>query len=139
MDEHFPRSLDDYCKTYQIDFFTLRLPCIFCGFYASIQDLASFYSKRLSIVWRHNRPFVSCMKCVRHSAIVERQKFCQCCVKCTDLDAVVGRSLRDIVIRCISCYGLLDYAEKIDACVSERLVYLVRGHWRTECRECVEK
>lgn len=139
MEDRFPRSLDDYCKVYQIDIFTLRLPCIFCGFFAGFEDLASFYIKRLSVIWRFNRPYVCCIKCVRHSAIVEREKYCQCSVKCSLLDAVVGKELKDIVIRCILCYGLLDYAEKIDACVSDRLVYLVRGHWRTECRNCVEK
>ena len=139
MAEYFPRSLDEYCRFYQIDFFDLRLPCIFCKFYTSLQDLGNFYIKRLSIVWRGNRPFACCMRCIRHSAVYEREQYCQCFVNCAFLDAVVGKPLHEIVIRCISCYALLDYAEKIDAFNAERAVFLVRGHWRTECRECVQK
>nr|AYA93712.1 MAG: E6 protein [Human papillomavirus] len=134
-----PRSLDEYCKIYQINFFDLRMLCIFCKFPTSLQDLASFHTKRLSIVWRDNTPHACCMKCIRLSAIVEKEQYCMCIVNCCFLDALVGKPLKDISMRCVQCYSLLDYAEKLDACASEREVYLIRGYWRTDCRDCVQK
>nr|AYA94674.1 MAG: E6 protein [Human papillomavirus] len=139
MAAYFPRRLDEYCQFYQIDFFSLRLPCIFCLFYPSLQDLADFYCKKLNIVWRKNVPYVCCSKCCKHSALLERQKFFQCSVKCSILDAVVGKPLKEIVIRCVSCFALLDYAEKLDLCTRDDVVLLVRGHWRGDCRNCALK
>lgn len=139
METYFPRSLDDYCSYYQISFFNLRMRCIFCKFYTSLQDLAVFYTKGLSIVWRFNVPFACCIKCTLHSALIERQKFRQCVVLGSNLDAVARKPLKEIVIRCIVCFALLDEDEKLDVCARNAVVSLVRGHWRTECRNCVGK
>lgn len=139
MADSFPRSLDEYCKIFKVSFFDLRLLCIFCKFPTSLEDLASFYNKRLSLVWRENKAHACCSKCIRLSAAVEREQYCLCIVNCCILDALVGKPLKDISMRCVHCYALLDYAEKLDACASDRKVFLVRGSWRTECRNCAEK
>lgn len=137
MESYFPRSLDEYCSFYQIAFFDLRMRCIFCNFYTSLQDLAVFYSKKLNIVWRSNIPFVCCVKCTLHSALVERQKFSQCVVQICNLDALVNKPLKEISIRCLLCYALLDDDEKRDALARNADAVLVRGHWRAECRNCL--
>jgi hypothetical protein len=131
-----PRSLDEYCSVFKVDFFNVRLRCIFCLFYASLTDLANFFDKKLSLVWRGETPYVCCIRCARHSAKIDREKYTLCAVKCDILDAVVGKPLKEIVIRCSACFALLDQAEKLDACAREQLVLLIRGHWRTECRLC---
>lgn len=136
MEANHPRSLDEYCTTFETSFFNLRLRCIFCMFYASLPDLADFFVKKLSIVWRHGCPFVCCQKCARHSAKIDREKYTLCIVNCNILDAVVGKPLSEILIRCSSCFAVLDNAEKLDACAREQPVLLIRGNWRTECRTC---
>lgn len=139
MAAYFPRSLDEYCKYFEIDFFSLRLRCIFCLFYTSFEDLAAFHTKKLNIVWRHNLPFVCCTKCCRHSALIEKQKYFQCSVKCRILDAVVGKPITEIYMRCTWCFALLDCAEKVDLCARDDLALLIRGYWRADCRNCCTK
>lgn len=136
MEANLPRSLNEYCDYFKINFFDLRLRCIFCLFYTSLTDLADFHTKKLSIVYRNNLPFVCCIKCARHSARIDREKYTLCSVNCSILDAVVGKPLKEIIIRCCTCFALLDDAEKADACAREQAVLLIRGNWRTECRNC---
>nr|AYA93812.1 MAG: E6 protein [Human papillomavirus] len=139
MDPQFPTALDQYCKIYGVSFFDLELTCIFCKFPVCLQDLASFYMKSLSLIWREGKCYACCCKCVRLSALFEFQQHCQCGVPCTNLPDLVNKQLKDIVIRCRDCYTLLSFVEKLDCVLHEEYFYLVRGHWRGLCRYCLFK
>lgn len=131
-----PTRLNEYCKLHSIDFFDLRLHCIFCQFICSLQDLASFFEKNLSLVYRNNLPFACCMKCLKQTAIYERERFCQCTVKSSLIDVVTGKSLQDLIVRCLYCFALLDSIEKRECLNRDEDLCLVRGHWRWYCRNC---
>lgn len=136
MEPSQPTRLDEYCKLHCIDFFNLRLHCIFCKFICTLEDLAAFYQKNLSLVYRLGIPHACCSKCLRHSAEYERYKFFQCAVNYSVIDVIAGKSLNDLIVRCLYCLALLDYAEKYDCLSRGEQVVLVRGHWRSCCRNC---
>lgn len=131
-----PTRLDEFCKLHNIDFFNLRMPCIFCKFLCTLEDLASFHQKNLSVVYRLGTPHACCKKCLLHSAKYERHRFFQCTVKCSIIDVVAGKPLDELLVRCLHCFALLDHAEKYDCLSRDEQVVLVRGHWRLCCRNC---
>lgn len=134
-----PVRLDDFCRVYDLSLFNVSLPCIFCNFICDLQDLASFFMKQLSIVWRNGKPFVCCRKCALLSAKHEFERFCVCLTKAASLENLLQKPLRAIVIRCVYCYQLLDISEKLDCCASDESFALVRGTWRGPCRHCIRK
>nr|WCR76015.1 E6 protein [Human papillomavirus 228] len=139
MDPQFPTALDQYCKTSGVSFFDLKLPCIFCKFPVPLQDLAAFYVKNLSLIYRGSDCYACCAKCLRLSALFEFQQHCQCSVSCSVLSDLINKPLKDIIIRCKECYNLLSFVEKLDCVLHEEFFYLVRGHWRGLCRFCMFK
>ena len=70
-----PTSLDEYCKKYKTSFFDLKLCCLFCKHELTLQDLAGFASKVLSLVWRGDDCFACCALCLRLSAKFERENY----------------------------------------------------------------
>lgn len=139
MEHQQPRRLDDYCRVFQIDFFNLHLRCVFCNFYVNLQDLASFFLKQLSLIWKDNQCYACCTACVKHSARYEAQLYCRCVVNARNIESLLRIPLKDIVIRCLLCYSLLDYLEKIDNICQGEELYLVRSTWRGYCRACIRK
>lgn len=135
----FPKFLDDYCIHFQINFFALRLPCVFCANILNAQELAGFYMKKLSLIYKHNSVFACCSKCLVLSAKYERENFFQCMVTSSAIEHLTKKVLKDICIRCLYCLTLLDLAEKIDIKHKEIPYCLVRGHWRGPCRNCIYK
>lgn len=131
-----PTRLDEFCKVFGIDFFDLQLSCIFCKFVCNLEDLAAFHKKNLSIVYRYTVPFACCLKCLKHTALYERQRFSLCSVKPSVIDVLTGKSFFDLPIRCLFCLSLLDPIERKEACLRNDDVILVRGHWRCICRVC---
>lgn len=135
----FPVRLDEYCKTFNIPFLDLRLCCIFCYHYIDIRELADFYQKKLSLIWRNFQCYACCERCIFLSARYERENFFQCTVKPEDLASLVEKPLTDVIIRCYICLDLLDAAEKQDHIARNKRFILVRGHWRGYCRRCMQK
>lgn len=131
-----PSRLDEFCEVYRVSFFNLRLPCIFCKFLCTLEDLALFYTKNLSVVYRDRVPFACCDKCLKHTALYERIKYSQCAVKCSVIDVVAGKPLSDLLIRCMFCFALLDVAEKQNCLSRDEDFVLIRGYWRGRCRNC---
>lgn len=131
-----PTRLDEYCQVFGVSFFNLRLPCIFCKFLCTVEDLAAFFKKKLSLVYRNRVPFACCLKCLKHTARYERQKFSLCSVKPFVIDALTGKSFFELPVRCLLCLSLLDEIEKKECCLREEDIILVRGHWRCFCRDC---
>ena len=138
MEPHFPTDLDSYCHYFKISFFDLVLKCIFCKFPLSIIDLASFHNKKLSVIWRDNTPFACCSKCLRLTALYERQNYFVCTAKSYSLTSLTGKELCDIHIRCLHCYAFLDYVEKLRHLYNDVDFALIRGGWRGTCRNCVQ-
>nr|AYA94113.1 MAG: E6 protein [Human papillomavirus] len=136
MEERFPVKLDDFCSYFNISIFDLHLPCIFCGFYTDLQDLAAFHLRQLCIIWRSKKPFVCCRKCITASAKYEYDKYCLCTVSAVNLEGLLQKPLKDIAVRCLQCYKLCDLAEKFDCIVRQQEFCLVRGSWRALCRDC---
>lgn len=136
MAELCPTRLEEYCKVLGISFFDVSLKCVFCNCKLSLQDLASFDSKCLSLIWKNNECFASCTLCLRLSARYEREKYTQCIVKGCMLETLTATPLCELIIRCKYCYRKLDYVEKIDCCVGDLPFSLVRSQWRNCCRLC---
>lgn len=131
-----PTSVDEYCKTFDVSFFNVKIPCLFCNFDLSLVDLAGFVNKVLSLVWRGNKCFACCIKCLKLSAKFERENFMRCTVSGEALEYLLKEPLSQIIIRCLYCYKRLDFIEKIDCCYAELPFCLIRCHWRNCCRHC---
>lgn len=138
-EELFPTRLDEYCRYFDISFFVLRIRCIFCSSFLDPQDLASFYMKQLNLIWKNKIAYGCCSLCLKLSAIYERNNFFQCAVNSVNIEHLAKKPLKDIVVRCLGCFKLLDLAEKFDIKVKEELYCLIRGHWRGLCRNCIKK
>ena len=136
MDSSQPTRLNEFCRVNNITFFDLRLSCIFCQFVCSLEDLASFFTKDLSIVYKYNKPHACCRKCLLLTANYEREKYFQCVVKSSVIDVVAGKRLEDLIVRCLYCFALLDSIEKKECLNRDENIALVRGHWRSFCRHC---
>ncbi|CAF05702.1 E6 protein [Human papillomavirus 95] len=134
-----PTTLDEYCRRFDISFFDLRLPCIFCFHPVDLAELASFYIKKLSLVFRGSCYYACCSQCLRLSAKFEQENYFQCSVYATGLEDLVGQKIRDICVRCLCCLKLLDIVEKLDLLYSGEVCYLIRGLWRGYCRNCIKK
>ncbi|AUB51247.1 E6 protein [Human papillomavirus type 211] len=139
MEPYYPTHLDDYCKHFSVSFFDLSLHCIFCGHLLDTQQLADFYRKRLSLVWRANNCFACCLQCCRVSARHEFEQYCRCSVSAGLIQDILHKPLSEIIIRCHGCLTLLDLAEKVDAVNRGDLFYLVRKAWKGLCRQCTPK
>lgn len=139
MEQQRPRRLDRYCKEFGISFFDVKLPCLFCKFFLELQELADFHQKTLSLIWKNGQCYAACKRCIRLSALHERENFCRCSVPPDSIESVTGLSLKDLVVRCYFCYRQLDYAEKIDCVASDTDFLLIRHYWRAVCRNCVQK
>lgn len=139
MEPYFPTHLDDYCKHFNVSFFDLSLQCIFCGFILDAQQLANFYQKSLSLVWRDGICFACCRQCCRVSARHEFERYCRCSVSASIITDILHKPLSEIIIRCYGCLTLLDLVEKIDAIHRGDNFHLVRSAWKGLCRECSPK
>lgn len=138
MAESLPTRLDDYCRVFKISFFDLKLQCVFCKHFVQLQDLADFYNKQLSLIWKGCLCYCSCRACLKLIAKFEIENHFQCSVKSQFFEDIVKQSIQDVIVRCMYCYKLLDCMEKVD-CRSRNLDFaLVRGHWRNCCRFCMK-
>lgn len=135
----FPTDLKEYCTVFNISFFDIHVPCVFCKHSVSLQNLADFYCKGLSLLWKNNNCYACCSLCLKSIAKYEFEQYFTCSVKCHLIEAVVLKPLKDIVVRCRFCYKLLDYAEKLDCCARNFDFCLVRGHWKNVCRFCIRQ
>nr|AYA93733.1 MAG: E6 protein [Human papillomavirus] len=134
-----PRSLEEYCRRYDISFFHLSVPCIFCFHHINLQELAAFYLKQLSLVWRADQCFACCEACLKLSAKFERENYFQCAARTSVLEGLLKQDLKSIIIRCMYCCRLLDTIEKYDSLYRDDLLCLIRGKWRGTCRLCTIK
>ena len=139
MENLFPTGLQEYCSYFKIDFFELRLRCIFCKTYVDLIDLAKFHIKNLRLVYRDNVPHACCSKCLFHSARYEAEQHFQCCVRVADLHLLLNTDLPNVYMRCYYCLKLLDLQEKIDLIARLKKACLIRGYWRAPCRNCIDR
>lgn len=139
MAAYYPTCLDEYCAVFGVSFFNLHMKCVFCKHRVSLQGLADFFVKHLSLVWKDNICFACCPQCLKLIANYESEHFTRCSVKGEALSHLLKQPLSAIVIRCTNCYKRLDCAEKIDCCNADIPFTLVRNHWRSLCRYCRPK
>lgn len=139
MAERRPTRLDLYCTETGTSFFDLRLKCIFCKFTVELPELAEFYSKGLSLVWKDNICYACCKRCILLSARFELENYSYYSVLISQLSEAVHIPLKDIILRCQYCYRKLDFIEKIDCKARGERATLVRGHWRACCRHCYKR
>lgn len=132
----YPNNLVDLCSVCNISFFNLHLDCLFCKHKLTILDLAGFHQKQLSVVWRNDKAFGSCSKCLRLTANYERENYYRCSVKGSLISGLLKTPLKDITVRCLYCFQLLDLIEKTQHHLGDRDFHLVRNHWRGCCRNC---
>lgn len=139
MAERRPTRLDEYCQQTGTSFFDLKLRCIFCNFTVDLAELAEFYCKKLSLIWKEGTCYACCKRCIYLSAKYELENCALQSVLVAQLSETVHTPLRDIVLRCKYCYRKLDHIEKIDCKARGEYATLVRGHWRSVCRNCFAK
>lgn len=139
MAEEQPKRLDEYCKATGTSFFDLKLCCAFCKFQLSLQELADFFTKQLSLLYRDGIAHAACRGCLRLSARHEFELFCRCSVPADIICDILHEPITCVCVRCTECYKLLDAAEKIDLCAASEHLYLVRQYWRGICRDCRKK
>lgn len=139
MERLLPYNLEDYCRVFAISFFEIRMPCLFCKFTVPTVDLASFHCKQLRLVWRDSTCFACCGKCIRLLAKHEFDHYCICVCKGTTLEHLCKKDLASVIVRCVECLCLLDFAEKLYCDRKGLPFYLVRTHWRNCCRNCLRK
>lgn len=139
MAEEQPRRLDELCEKTGQSFFQLILKCAFCDFNLSLQELADFHEKNLSLLYRNGCPYAACRTCLKVSAKAEFERFCRCSVPAETLPDILQVPLTSVCMRCKICYRLLDAAEKIDLAAASENCYLVRNLWRGTCRVCRKK
>nr|AYA94152.1 MAG: E6 protein [Human papillomavirus] len=137
--ERLPIHLDDFCRKYGISFFDVRLQCVFCKHWISTLDLAAFYCKCLSLIWKDNVCYACCCSCLKLSALYETQRYYQCTVMSDFIEDIVRKPLSEIIIRCLCCLTKLDLVEKLEHKYTGSAFYLVRGYWRGYCRNCKYK
>lgn len=140
MTDNRPTRLDDYCRQNNISFFDLKIPCLFCRFDLTLQELAAFFTKNLALVYKEgDKCYGLCFRCTRVSARHEAEHYLRCIVKSDFVDVLAECPLIALTIRCIECYKQLDAAEKLDIRARSEDLYLVRKHWRGYCRECYKR
>ncbi|ATQ38168.1 E6 [Gammapapillomavirus sp.] len=133
-------NLEDYCKLNNISFFDLSLRCVFCKHKIDTLELAAFHEKHLSLVFKEDgQCYASCSNCLRLAARYELENFYRCSVEATCIEFVCKKPLKEIIVRCVLCYKLLDLIEKYDCIVGDLPFVLVRRHWRNYCRFCVKQ
>lgn len=134
-----PTRLDQYCSAFNTSFFDLKIDCLFCNFALNLQELAAFYMKSLSLIWKGDTVYAICLRCTRVSARYEADKYFRCAVKSDYIENLTKTPLVQLSVRCLECYKLLDTAEKIDLRCRGEDICLIRKYWRAYCRDCVRK
>lgn len=140
MEQPTPRTLLEYCARFSVDLGSAKLPCLFCNNLCSAEDLQQFIEKNLRLVWKSNREcFACCEKCLWASAKYEYENHFQCIVRTDSVEAISGKSLDVLVVRCVNCLTELSLEEKYAAYLYDLEYILVRGGWRSFCKTCVHK
>ena len=139
MADQQPTNLEDYCKLYNCSLFDLSFACVFCKHKIDYLGLAEFHHKTLNLLYKDSVGYACCSPCLKLTAKYELEQFYRCSVDAKCIEFVCKQPLKDITVRCLICYRLLDYLEKYDCVVSDLPFVLVRHHWRNYCRFCVKQ
>lgn len=134
-----PTTIADYCNVFGFTLQEVKIPCNFCRFYLTLQDLAAFDLKNFRLLWKGAFCSGCCRSCMRATAAYEVRKHYQCTCSSFYLEDLLGKSLKQIPIRCLLCLALLDYAEKLEHLFVREDFVLVRCNWRGYCRNCIRK
>lgn len=138
MDNPAPRRLTDYLQRHGLTIDTAELGCIFCKNQVSAYDLSEFIRKNLQLVWRGTRSaYAVCTDCLLSTARYEFSTFYQCSTPGENVEDLCGRRLCQVTVRCVRCLAELEFAEKLGAVIYELDYMLVRGQWRSYCRNCI--
>lgn len=132
-----PRTVQDYCHSFNLPLDSVRLPCLFCGNYCCTEDLLQCMLKNFCLVWKGPFCYAACTPCVYASAKHEYRNYFQCFVKGPAVEHLAQKSLFLLHVRCIHCLKELDDAEKAGHLAKHIDFALVRGNWRGFCRECL--
>ncbi|AXQ03947.1 E6 [Canine papillomavirus 21] len=115
------------------------VPCIFCGGLLTVEDKIRFDFKALCIIWRGDTPYGACIACCKYRARADCVLHAKCTLEGDGVEALCGKSLNCIVVRCTSCLGLLSRREKREACRRHSPFILVRSCWRNTCGDCLDQ
>ncbi|AWK28209.1 E6 protein [Human papillomavirus type 221] len=135
----FPETLSAYCQLLGLQLSDVRLPCNFCKFYLTEQDLAAFHLKQFKLIWKGPWCYACCRSCARLTAAYELRKFYQCTCNCNAVEGLAKTTLDCIPVRCLQCLALLSFAEKLEHLAIGQDFYLVRSTWKGYCRNCIKK
>lgn len=133
-----PTTVDAYCKTFQIAFENLSFPCLFCKRILTAVQINDFVFKQLSLVWKEKNCFACCSYCLKVTARYELENYFCCYVTGFYIEDLLGTPLWLLVVRCLKCLAKLTYIEKLRCVFAKENFYLVRGHWRSYCRDCLK-
>ena len=102
MAAYYPTCLDEYCAVFGVSFFNLQMKCVFCKHRVSLQGLADFFVKDLSLVWKDNICFACCQQCLKLIAKYESEHFTRCTVRGDVLSYLLNKPISTIIVRCTS-------------------------------------
>ncbi|AXN57294.1 E6 [Macaca mulatta papillomavirus 4] len=139
MDSPRPLTIPDYCSAFGFAISEVKIPCLFCNYYMSLQDVGNFDLKGLQLVWKTDYCYGVCTPCLRATAKYEEENYHQCSVGPLWVETLAEKSLLSLCIRCLLCLKLLDCAEKYQHIPLREPFHLVRGQWRGYCRWCIRK
>ncbi|ANZ90257.1 E6 protein [Bos taurus papillomavirus 20] len=133
----FPKTIAEYARTLAIAFDAAVVRCKFCFNALNYLDLSNFDAKHLQLIWRDLRVFGVCGSCLKDSAKFEITHY----YSHSELPVELHRQgkLVKLKVRCVLCYRILSYAEKLQLIAEQRLVHYVRNSWRALCKFCKQK
>lgn len=134
-----PRSILALAEHLRVSPEELVIVCRFCSWPLTWEDLMSFEWKCLQLLWRNGQAFGCCRGCCRMLAFQEHKQFCQREIRGPDLLNLLRLPLHLIFIRCVRCYKVLSYAEKLHIYTSNAVYCCVRGCWRGLCLVCTPR
>ncbi|AAU21225.1 E6 [Canis familiaris papillomavirus 2] len=132
-----PLSIRSLCLSWDLNFESILLPCVFCNCSMLLEDKIAFENKCLCLVWRWGCPFGVCRPCCTERAFADCVKNATCTVEGDGLERIFMKPLASLCVRCTFCLKPLTVEEK-HACVLRRSPFmLVRKYWRNTCDSCV--
>ncbi|CRH63692.1 Early Protein (E6) [Chlamydia trachomatis] len=131
-----PRTLHELCEAFNTSMHTIQVYCVYCKKELSRADVYNVAFTELKIVYRDNKPYVVCKKCLLfYSRIREYRKYTRSVYGST-VETLTKKSLYDLSIRCYRCQRPLGPEEKQKLVEEKKRFHEIAGHWTGQCANC---
>ncbi|ABG56157.1 E6 [Mastomys coucha papillomavirus 2] len=138
MDSARSYTLDEILRYLNVDLAAFTLLCAFCDSPLDFADRARFAVSQLKVLVKDFAFAGACIQCRRLLAKEEARKYSVCVGEADFVEAMTGKHIVHVTVRCVSCLGLLSATEKLIAKADHQPFNLVRHTWRGTCKFCKE-